>query len=39
MTENKGLPELFPEPEWIKKLWHKDIRVSAETYRLYREIG
>ena len=39
MTENKGLSELFPEPEWIEKLWHEDIRVSAETYRLYREIG
>jgi hypothetical protein len=39
MTENKGLPELFPEPEWIEELWHEDIRVSAETYRLYREIG
>jgi hypothetical protein len=39
MTENKGLYKLFPKPEWIEQLWHEDIRVSTETYRLYREIG
>jgi hypothetical protein len=39
VTENKGPEELFPEPYWVDELWHEEVRVAPETYRLYLEIS
>lgn len=39
VTENKGPEELFSEPYWVDELWHEEVRVAPETYRLYLEIG
>lgn len=39
VTENEGPQELFPEPYWVDELWHEEVRVAPETYRLYQEIG
>ena len=39
VTENEGPEELFSEPYWVDELWHAEVRVAPETYRLYEEIS
>jgi len=39
MTENNGVQELFPDPYWVDELWHEEVRLAPETYRIYQELG
>jgi hypothetical protein len=38
-TENTGPQELFPEAYWVDELWHQEVRLTPETYRIIHEIG
>jgi hypothetical protein len=39
MTENNRVQELFPDPYWVDELWHEEVRLAPETYRIYHKLG
>jgi hypothetical protein len=38
VTENNGVQELFLNPYWVDELWHEEVRLAQETYRMPRSL-